>query len=97
MISPFLMLIAALAGARITRLITTDRIFEAPRLWLINKLDPLSLSAYVITCSWCTGLWVACVTLSAAWHWRDSPWLQVPLCAMALAEIIGLIASRDGD
>jgi hypothetical protein len=33
MISPFLMLIAALAVPGSTRLITTDRIFEAPRLW----------------------------------------------------------------
>lgn len=97
MISPFLLLLAALAAARITRLITTDRLFEAPRLWAVNKLGPLNLSAYLITCQWCMGLWVSCMTVSAAWHWRDSPWLQVPLSALAVAEVIGLIASRDGD
>ena len=38
-----LLVLGALATARVTRLITTDRITEAPRNWVLRRLDPDSL------------------------------------------------------
>jgi len=62
-----------LATHRITRLITTDTIFDDPRLKLQLYFEQRwenktgrgseetwgSKLAYLISCSWCTGLWVA--------------------------------------
>jgi hypothetical protein len=97
MISPYLLLLAALAAARVTRLITRDRITLTPRLWVINKLGPDTMTAYLITCDWCAGLWTGAVVTSAAWHWQHSPWLQVPVAALAVAQAVGMIASRESD
>lgn len=97
MISPVLLLVAALAAARITRLITRDTLTQPARIRAINWLGAESMTAYLITCDWCAGMWVSAMVGSAAWMWRDSPWLQVPLMVLAIGELVGLIASRDGD
>lgn len=96
MISPAVAIIAVAACARITRLITRDRITQRPRMWLVNRWGIESLPAYLIQCDWCTGLWTAAVVMPAAWWWGHSPWLQLPLLVLAAAHAVGWAASREG-
>jgi len=52
--------ILILAVHRITRLITTDVIFEKLRQRVWKKYPPYGNGiGYLITCDWCTSLWVA--------------------------------------
>ena len=46
--------VCALATARLTRLVTTDRITEAPRNWIIRRLPRESLLSYLLVCDWCS-------------------------------------------
>lgn len=96
MISAWYTVIAVLACARITRLITRDRITQPLRMRAVNRLGIESWGAYLIQCDWCTGLWVAAVVMPAAWWWGHSPWLQLPLLVLAAAYAIGWTASREG-
>ena len=97
MISPWLAVTAALAAARVTRLITRDRITRAPRMRLVNALGVDTLGAYLITCDWCVGLWTAAVTMPAVWLWGHHVWLQLPLHVLAAAHVVGWLATREGD
>lgn len=97
MISPLLLVVAVLASARITRLVTTDRITEAPRRWVVNRLDPLSLAAYMVTCVWCVGTWITIAVTAAAWHWRDNGPLTAALTCLAAAHAVGLLARGGGE
>lgn len=54
------LIILALAVHRITRLITTDVIFEKVRQRVWKKYPPYGNGVgYLLTCEWCMSLWVA--------------------------------------
>lgn len=95
MISVWYTVIAVLACARITRLITRDRLTRAPRMWLVNRWGIESLRAYLVQCDWCTGLWVSAAIIPPAYWWGDRPWLHLPLYVLAGAHIVGMIADRE--
>lgn len=91
------LVIAALVTARLTLVITTDRITQAPRNWLLSRLEPESLMAYLIECNWCVSFYVGLGVAGGGvvagwWAW---PWL-VPL-GLAFSMVAGLLASREGE
>lgn len=91
------LLIAALATARITRLVTRDRITHAGRRRLLNRLDQDGLLAYLIVCDWCvsvyTGAGVASAgALAGLWSWA---WV-VPL-TLAFSYTAGWLASKEDE
>jgi hypothetical protein len=89
-----LLLLGALATARLTRLITTDRITQAPRNALLRRLDGDGLLAYLVVCDWCVSVYTgAAVAAVAAWgpHW--SAWI---LAALAFSYAAGWLAAREG-
>ncbi len=93
MISALAFVVTALATARITRIITTDYLTAGPRRWAITRLGVDSKLSYLITCQWCTSVWVgAAVAPLAYWSWPHW-WVQVPLAALAVSQVAGL-ASR---
>ena len=90
-------LLAALATARITRLITTDRITQAPRNWVLRRLNAESLWAYLMVCDWCTSVYVGAGVAAAGaalgwWSWT----LAVP-AALAFSYSAGYLASKESD
>ena len=94
---PITLLVAALVTARLTRLVTTDKITQAPRRWVLLRLDPDSLLAYLIVCDWCvsfyTGVGVAAagvVTGQWSWHWA-------PALVLAFSYVAGWLASKEGE
>lgn len=81
---------AALATARITRLVTTDRITHAPRRWVLSRLDQEGLMAYLITCDWCASVYAGAGV--AAVLWAAPAWAVWPLYALAFSYVAGWLA-----
>lgn len=89
------LLVAALATARVTRLITADRITEPPRMWLLLRLDPEGLGSYLVTCAWCVSVYVGAG--AAALLWFGPSWTVWPLSALAFSYVAGWLASKEGE
>lgn len=84
--------VAALVTARITRLITTDRITQAPRGWILARLDSEGLAAYLIVCDWCASFYAGLAVAGAgAWAGLWSWWWTVPL-GLAFSYVAGWLA-----
>ena len=98
MTDPLLLLIYALAVARVTGLITADAITEDLRDSLIGWLDdrPKTLGAYLstlITCPWCAGMWVSLIAAPLVWFWGESPVMLIPAIALAFSQVTGSISN----
>lgn len=94
------LLLAMLATARLTRLVTTDRIFLAPRAWLLRKMirryGKDSLPPYLLTCDWCVSVYTG-AGVAAAWVLAgETLWFQAPVAALALSYAAGFLASKEG-
>lgn len=89
------LLVAALATARVTRLITSDRLTEHPRLWTLMRLDPEGLGAYLVTCGWCVSVYVGAGV--AALLWLGPTWTVWPLSALAFSYVAGWLAAKEGE
>jgi hypothetical protein len=88
--------VAALATARITKLVTTDRITAAPRRWILRRLDSDGLAAYLIVCDWCVSVYTGGgVAAAGAWTglWA---WAWVLPLALAFSYASGWLAAREG-
>ncbi|HEU4752315.1 MAG TPA: DUF1360 domain-containing protein [Armatimonadota bacterium] len=93
-----LLLIYALAVARVTGLIVADAITEPVRDRIIARLDdtPGSAGEWVatlITCPWCAGMWVSLVAAPLVWFWGDSPVMLIPALALAFSQVTGATAN----
>lgn len=90
-------ILCALATARITRLITQDRITEAPRNAVLRRLSDESLLAYLIVCDWCASVYVggAVAAIGAGVHWWS--WTMAAPAALAFSYIAGYLASKESD
>lgn len=94
------LILAILATARLTRMVTTDRIFEAPRIWLLRKIvrryGEEHLLAYLPVCNWCASVYVATGVYGAWASVGGTPWFQVPVTVLALSYAAGWLASKEG-
>lgn len=97
MMSATAFLIAALAVARVTRLITDDYLTAGPRSWAVRRLGTSSKAAYLITCQWCTGMWISAAAAGIWWWHGESPWVQVPAAALALSQAVGMASTIGRD
>lgn len=90
------LVIGALATARVTRLVTTDRITLAPRRWLLRRLNQEGLLAYLVVCDWCASAYVGfLVAGTGSWAGLWSPWWVLPV-ALSFSYVAGWLASREG-
>lgn len=71
----FSFFLVALAVARVTRLITADRITLALRRWVITKYGEESSAAYLVHCRACSSIWIA-VPAAIGWALLALPWYQ---------------------
>jgi hypothetical protein len=95
---PLLMVVVmALATARVTRLVTRDRILQAPRRAVLRALPDDHLLAYLVVCDWCVSIYTGTLTaVGGAWAgWW--PWVWVPALAFAFSYVTGWLASREGE
>lgn len=87
-----------LAVARVTRLITSDRITERPRNFLLRKFlarNQESLTAYLMVCSWCSSVYVGAAAAGAWYVWGDTMCYQAVALALAASHVTGVLASRE--
>lgn len=100
MMSMTTIVLLALATARLTRLVTQDRITEAPRYWLVRRFTAWqgeeSLLAYLIVCDWCVSIYTGAAVAGAWWAWHESAWLTWVLGALAFSYVAGWLASKEG-
>lgn len=86
-----LLLVAALAVARLTRLVTDDAILDRPRDALYRR-NPDGAAAYFVGCPWCVSIWLGAL-VAAGVYWRPCAWwVQFPLILLALSQVTGLLA-----
>jgi hypothetical protein len=85
--------ILGLATYRLTRLITTDNIFETFRERIWKKYPPQSSKlGYLITCDWCTSIWVASIVVASV---MIIPALVYVYAVFAVSAIAGLLTAYE--
>jgi hypothetical protein len=98
-VTPLVLLIYALAVARLTGLIVEDDILSIPRDALLGWLDPTPKSigshiATLITCYWCMSIWVAAVVAPLMWWHGMNPYILLPAVVLAFAQVTGMISQN---
>lgn len=93
--------LAALATARLTRLITSDKLTERPRLWLLTQVirrrGEDSLLAYLITCTWCVSVYTG-AAVAAGWYlWSDQKIFTACVAALAFSYVTGWLTARESE
>jgi hypothetical protein len=83
----------ALAVARLTRLVTRDKITEPGRQWLLGHLGTESQISYLVHCDWCTSIWVGFATAPIVFLATDWPWWLWPVAALGASQVTGLSAT----
>jgi hypothetical protein len=89
------LLVAALATARLTRLVTRDRITHAVRRRILLRLYEDGLPAYMLVCDWCMSMYAG--TAVAAWTVWGPSWKLWPLAVLAFSHTAGWLASKEGE
>lgn len=94
---PVLIVVMALATARATRLVTRDRIFDAPRNAVLRALPDGHLLAYLVICDWCVSVYTGTLAaVGGAWAgWW--PWSWAPALMLSFSYVTGWLASREGE
>lgn len=94
------LVLMTLAVARVTRLITTDVLFDGPRNWLTHRAlkgnpeGPVRTAlAYLIICSWCTSIYVGAAGAGAWYLWHGTVLYVVITAALAASYVTGFLAS----
>ena len=96
--SAVLFVVYALAVARLTKLINSDRVLRAPRKALIKRLPDESIWAYFLVCPWCVSIWVSLPAAPLTWWFGGletravSAWLAVPALVLAYSAFTGYLA-----
>lgn len=89
-------LLVALAVARATLLVTSDRIMLAFRRWIIRKTGDESVWTYLVHCQRCTSIWIALpaailwgtLTLPLHWWWLMAPaWFALSYITVLLGRL----------
>ena len=87
----FLLLVAGLATARVTRLIVQDEISAPLRAWAFRHDKNSQHIGYIVSCPYCTGVWAAVgvLALMTLAYWADGwgRWIvSAPVAIMAVAQ-----------
>lgn len=92
---PLLFLLAALATARLTRLVAGDFILQPVRDRIERRLGADSKLVYLMTCDWCASFWIAWPVVAATILAGDRVIVQVGLLALAASQVSGMLAAKD--
>lgn len=100
LVNALTVVLVVLTTARITRLITTDVLFEEPRSWLTRAVlrgNPDGVLrnkiAYLIVCQWCASTYVGAAVAGAGWAWGGTMFFMVITAALAASYVTGFLAS----
>lgn len=88
------LILAVLATYRTTRLVTTDRILDAPREWIVARYERLG---YLVGCDWCSSVWLAPWLVTPAVLWPGNRAVLVVLGVLAASGVTGFLAAKESD
>jgi hypothetical protein len=91
------LILALGATARLTRLVTSDRITQAPRDWILDRLNPDGLTAYLLTCRWCVSIYTSIPIAAIATLHPNSLWWEIPALALTASHATGLLTAMEDD
>lgn len=87
----------ALAVARVTLIITDDDILKRPRAWIVNKVAPNDGDehpiATLVTCPWCMSVWVGCALAPLVYYHYGNPLVYMGGLVLAASQVTGMIAN----
>lgn len=92
-----------LAVARVTRLISADRVTERPRnafaRWAVarSKADDGGLLAYLVFCPWCISVYTGAAGAAAWYAWGDTRIFTAAVLALAASHVAGMLAGLERD
>jgi hypothetical protein len=97
-VTVLVLVVAALAAARVTRLVVDDTILDTPRGWVMDRVQ--GWWADLLACPWCVSAYISAGIFAITWHLHRMPvplfsWLAVWWGACAaywFAEMIAGIA-----
>jgi len=85
------LIVAALATARITRLVVDDQLTVFWRQWVVKRYGADSLPSYLAHCPWCMSMWIAppFMMVGALFPY---PWVVGILAIPAASMVTGLLS-----
>jgi hypothetical protein len=86
---------ATLAVARLTRLLTEDQLTVKYRQWVVRRWGEDSLLSYFAHCQWCTSFWIALVVMPPAVLFPNK-WVIAALAPWAASMVTGVLSERKG-
>lgn len=84
------LVVAALAVARITRLLVEDFLTVGYRRWVVTRWGPESKMSYLVHCPWCTSIWIALPVMPVAVLFPNV-WVIAVLAIPAASHVAGLL------
>jgi len=90
--------LAVISVARLTRLVVLDSITEKTLIAAVNFLGRRGWArlqgwfSTLITCSWCTSMWIAPPVAVSAYLFGDTPWFLIPAIALTASHITAVTA-----
>jgi hypothetical protein len=84
-----------LAVARLTRLVTADKLTEKPMFWMIGKVNRWPAIGYLFTCAWCTSVYLGAAGAAAWWAWGGDRWFTAVCAALAASHVAGFLAGKE--
>lgn len=93
-----LLLIYALATARLTGIVTgEDEVFAPQVLWLVKRINPHEVTTgwrfklgYFVTCMWCMSAWIGLLLIAPVAYWYGTePWALIPAMGLAFSWFSG--------
>lgn len=78
---------------RITRFIAKDTLAAGFRSWTAERFGDDSKLAYVVTCSWCTSIWVAAAVVPVAHLTGHTVAFQTVAMVLSLSYLCGVASN----
>ncbi|MER5968510.1 hypothetical protein ABT112_01965 [Streptomyces sp. NPDC002055] len=80
-------------SCRITRFITKDTLAAGIRSWVAARFGDDSKPAYLVTCGWCTSVWVAAAVAPLGFWAGETVAFQLVAMILTLSYLTGLAAN----
>ncbi|GAA2588130.1 hypothetical protein ACWCO0_34795 [Streptomyces tubercidicus] len=78
------------ATCRLTRFITKDTLAAGFRSWVAGRFGDDSKLSYLVSCSWCTSVWVGSTMAALTYGSAGTTAFQVATTALSLSYLAGL-------
>lgn len=108
MTTPYLvavLLLSLLAVARVTRILTIDKIMEPARMWVLQRNGREGMYTYGVHCPWCMSIWFGALAGALLWwatpvgdvlageglHW----WWAIPMYTLVASWATGVLRGME--